>query len=433
MGGRTQRKTFSERILKSPRYPSGRGELFLREGESPVYQLKIWIPSEQKELRRSLRTTDYETALIRAEEMINKIHGEIAVGAKIFGITLGQLVERYIEHRQKDVDQGEITRERLGTIRSQLRALLRVKSPSLKLSELDADSFLEWRHMRREDNPNVSKVTLRNEIATIGHMFKWSFDAKIQRHIPALRFEKIRIRGDEVGRRDMLTDGPDGEYAQLTKYFRTYCSAKECPDPEERYRREDVRDYILILANSCMRTGELNQLRWGDIKTLYPPAMDDAGLEVSLIKIEIRGETSKVRNSRTVIVRGGEYFKRIRKRRNGIFIDDDDFVFPNLDGTAPITDRQLYPHWYKLMEAIGIPKKDYKGNQGRQLSFYGLRHFAITRRLQDNSIFDVAQMSGTSSLYIEKHYAHPSDEVKADVALRNSPTRKRNTSNIDWE
>ena len=248
MGGRTQRKTFSERILKSPRYPSGRGELFLREGESPVYQLKIWIPSEQKELRRSLRTTDYETALIRAEEMINKIHGEIAVGAKIFGITLGQLVERYIEHRQKDVDQGEITPERLGTIRSQLRALLRVKSPSLKLSELDADSFLEWRHMRREDNPNVSKVTLRNEIATIGHMFKWSFDAKIQRHIPALRFEKIRIRGEDAS-------GTVGEEEAKRGRIQSQ-SRSQCEASGERARRGTAARSIYARFECHFRQGE---------------------------------------------------------------------------------------------------------------------------------------------------------------------------------
>ena len=120
-----------------------------------------------------------------------------------------------------------------------------------------------------------------------GHLAEWDrnhwtyvqavFRCEDQRHIPALRFEKIRIRGDEVGRRDMLTDSPDGEYAQLTSIF------------EPTVLRRSVRIRGLLPTRGCARlhfdtcelvyvTGELNQLRWGDIKTLYPPAMDDAGL-----------------------------------------------------------------------------------------------------------------------------------------------------------
>ena len=72
------------------------------------------------------------------------------------------------------------------------------------------------------------------------------------------------------------------------------------------------------------------------------------------------------------------------------------------------------------MNGIGIPQIDYDGDEGRQLSFYGLRHLAITIRLNDNSIFEVAEMAGTSSTYIHNHYAHQTEEMKKQAALKHS-------------
>jgi hypothetical protein len=86
------------------------------------------------------------------------------------------------------------------------------------------------------------------------------------------------------------------------------------------------------------------------------------------------------------------------------------------------------------MEAIEIPKNDYLGNTGRQLSFYGLSHLGINQCLKDNLIFYGTQMTGTSSLYIKKHYGHPSNDSKRSVALRHTKQFKIvSANNVDWD
>ena len=50
----------------------------------------------------------------------------------------------------------------------------------------------------------------------------------------------------------------------MVKFLRSYTS-KKIPDDEQRLERQKVRDYILTLSNTLMRTGELRQLRWGDV------------------------------------------------------------------------------------------------------------------------------------------------------------------------
>jgi hypothetical protein len=111
-----------------------RGEIYrmLRNGD--IYQCRIWLPTENKYLRRSLKTTDYETAIVWGEKLILKTHSDISSGKKIFGITLGGLVDEYLKLREQDVGAttNGITEGRLQTIKSQCRALLRTKSPDLR-------------------------------------------------------------------------------------------------------------------------------------------------------------------------------------------------------------------------------------------------------------------------------------------------------------
>ena len=70
-------------------------------------------------IKKSLETSDLETARNRAEEKVLETLQDISVGKQIFGITLGELVEKYLDYK-KDVllnkekkRQEEITIERI--------------------------------------------------------------------------------------------------------------------------------------------------------------------------------------------------------------------------------------------------------------------------------------------------------------------------------
>ena len=392
----------------------GRGEIYRMPRSGQVFQCRIWIQEERKYLRRSLRTTDYETAKQRGEKLVLEILSDVASGRKLFGISLGELVEKYLEWRQKDIG-SKITQGRFVTIRSQCRALLRIKRPETKVSELDENSFWDWRQMRLQDNPSVSPVTVRNETATIGQMFDFAYRNGYS-HIPKLYFRELRISKDEIGRRSSFRID---EYEELVKFLRVYTSKKSCNDDVERLERQKIRDFILILSNTLLRVGELRQMRWGDVLG-FEDRLDTTNRKVTVVQLNIRKETSKVRVGRTIWVRGGEYFKRLKTY--SVQTGSSDLLFTNRVGTHPLGTRELYKHWDVVMKGIGLDNY-----RERKLTYYSLRHFGITMRLKSEvPIADVAMIAGTSVAHIENHYRHIDDEVMFQSALKNfSPLRER--------
>ena len=386
----------------------GKGEIYRMLRSNDVYQCRIWVPSERKYVRKSLKTTDYETAKLKGEELIFKVLGEVAQGKKLFGITLGELVDKFLEYRREDAKNGVITEGRLTTIQSQCRALLRTKPRNLKVAELTENSFYEWRQMRLKDNPSITTVTIRNETATIGQIFDFAFRNGYS-HFPKMYFRPIKISRADVGKRDTFTIE---EYEEMVKFLRTYTSKKHCPDDEERTERQKVRDYILTLSNTLMRTGELRQLRWEDVLG-YEDRIDETGKKVCVVNLRIRKETSKVRRPRTIWVRGGDYIKRLKTYSP--FTEPTDLLFTNKTGTHQLGTRELYKHWDRVMNGIGI-----EDHSERKLSYYSLSHFGITMRMKSGvPIADVASVAGTSVSHIETHYRHIDDEVMIDSALRN--------------
>ena len=387
-----------------------RGEVYRMSRSGDVYQCRIWISTEKKYLRLSLKTTDYETAIGRGEKLILGTHSDISSGKKLFGITLGGLVDEYLKWRKQDVNvDGGITEGRFRTIKSQCSALLRTKSPDLRVAELNKNAFYDWGQMRRQDTPTITPVTIKNESATIGQIFSFAYREGYT-HIPKMLFREVKISKNDVGKRDIF-DREKGEYDRLTAFLRSYVSKKECPDPETRLERNKIRDYIYTLSNTCMRTGELRQMTWNDVLG-YQEVVDETGTNICLVKLRIRKETSKVRNERTIIVRGGDYIKRLRSYSP--YTEPDNFLFTNKTGTLQLGTRELYKHWDVIMRGIDIP--NYKE---RKLSFYSLRHFGITLRMDAGvPIADVAYIAGTSSTHIENHYRHVEDEMMVRGAKR---------------
>ncbi|MGB2401667.1 MAG: hypothetical protein ACPH7H_07710, partial [Porticoccaceae bacterium] len=197
-------KTYSEWLMEDL-HGKCRVELYLMGRSGDKYQVRIWLENERKYLRRSTKTSDLDSARSKAREIYLKVYSDIASGKKIFGITLGELVEKFIEYRREDVINGRITAGRLGTIESQCRALLRIKRPTLKVSELHKNSFYEWFNMRKKDNPSVTVVTVRNEQATINQLFRYAYRNGYS-HIPKMEFRELKISRGDIGRRDTFTD-----------------------------------------------------------------------------------------------------------------------------------------------------------------------------------------------------------------------------------
>ena len=388
----------------------GKGKLFRVPRSGDIYQFQMWIEAEKKYLRKSLKTKDLETAILRAEAIYLETNSDIRVGKKIFGLTLKEIVDKYLIYRQDDVLMKNITRRRLIVMRSQAQHFLDFKGKDTKVNSLNRTSCHEYELYRVKKYPNTQKVTIRNEKSTINAIMRYAY-ANGYSHIDKFSFRKTVIKGDERSRRNTFTLS---EYDHLVRFMRTYVSKKEYPlmKEQERLERLMVRDAILLLSNTMCRVGELLQLKWKDIIGIEKIFAKD-GKSISLVTINVRGEISKTRNARRVPVRGGEYIERMRKRAK--YTSPEDYIFCAVGKRTRPMPIWWYRHWKELMNGIGMP--DYKK---RKITLYSLRHFGITCRIRSKAMLsDIAKLAGTSAIYVENTYGHYDDDMLRDASLKN--------------
>lgn len=159
-----------KRISAQHKVLDGLATILRTKASGDVWQLQMYVQEEQRYYRKSLKTRDLDSALEMAREIGAELIGKRRAGIKIFGMSLRQLVDEWVEYKRSEVALGimaGITAERLITIRSQLKHLLEYKGADTKCSELGRDSLFEYRMWRRTQKSNVSDVTIRNEQATI--------------------------------------------------------------------------------------------------------------------------------------------------------------------------------------------------------------------------------------------------------------------------
>jgi len=381
-------------ITESHDILDGLAKVYRVKMSGEIWQFRMYVRDAKKSYRKSLKTRDLTTALERGRELGAKLIGDISVGKKLFGVTLNELVDAYVMERERDVKVGNIVAGRLVTIRSQLKHLIKIKGGSLKANAIDRNTLFDWRLLRQEQRPNVSPTTVRNEQATLNHMCGWAYRKGLI-EFERFNFETIRIKPDEFSSRDTFTLD---EYERLFTYMRSFTAKSRVPDEEQRKERMIIRDYVLISSNTLMRVGELRQLKWDDVIRIEDATKDDTGKTVTPVHIKIRGETSKVRATREIVTRGGNYFNRLQDTYGGV--SGDDLVFRRFDKNEKFGSRFWSRYWMLLMNGAKI--ENYKS---RNITWYSLRHFGISMRVNSgNNILDVSKMAGTSVGHIEKTY-----------------------------
>jgi integrase len=201
----------------------------------------------------------------------------------------------------------------------------------------------------------------------------------------------------------------DEEYRLLYKYlYKNYIAKSLKLDERQLAFRQLIRHWILISANSGMRSGEQRQLKWSDVE--LEDVKDEKGKTITLAKITIRKETTKVKKARVFHCRCGEQFKRLRELQTHRV--NDGLVF-STNGVSELDKSVLNKEWKKIMEEVGI-----QNYRERKIVPYSLRHYCITKRIESGkTLMNVAQMCGTSVAQIERTYYHLQTEVSRQTAL----------------
>ena len=388
------------------------------------WQMRMWLAKEGKYARFTLKTRNKSTAIDKAKLHYHELKAKELAGKTYFSITTKIGVERYLEQREKEVGQtAGIVIGRFKTIKTHLEHWLEFIGRDVKLKELertDCENYFLERAKGKKKLP-VSSITIANEQATINAMMKWLYKRN-ETHIDGFDFKKLpkTDKGEEANRRNTFTDA---EVERIVETLDEYIKNAEKGLKEEGNVQKAIGGYYLgISLISGMRRGEQLQLRWTDIDNELGNRSEV--LRYELIKIRVRGETSKVRQTRRFIVKDDKkYFLRLMKLQVKLLelgkmseakllgALDDRFVF-STNGTTTITTRAIGYHFDKILALAKISTND------RDLVPYSFRHYFITKRVNSNlPIASIAEMCGTSITQIEKTYYHTTEDKMVSNAL----------------
>jgi integrase len=391
---------------------------------SEYWQMRMWLTKEGKYARFSLKTRNKSTAIDKAKLHYHELKAKELAGKTYFSITTKIGVERYLEQREKEVGQAAgIVAGRYRTIKTHLEHWLDFIGRDIKLKELERTDcenyFLE--RTKGKKKLAVSSITIANEQATINAMMKWLYKRN-ETYIDGFDFKKLpkTDKGEEANRRNTFTDA---EVERIVTALDEYIKNAEKDLKGEGNVQKALGGYYLgVSLISGLRRGEQLQLRWTDIDNDL--GYREEGRKNELVKIKVRGETSKVRQTRRFIVKDdAKYFEGLMKLQIKLFelgkvaeskrlITLGDRLVFSTNGTTAITARAIGYHFDKILALAKVSTND------RDLVPYSFRHYFITKRVNSNlPIASIAEMCGTSINQIEKTYYHTTEDKMVSNAL----------------
>ncbi len=386
------------------------------------WHMRMWLLKEHKYARFSLKTRNKATAIDKAETHYLELKLLEKTGKTYFSKTTKMGVEMYLEERLKDVATQIIVKERFSVIRTQLNHWLSVIGKDTKLKELertDCENYFYERTKTKKSIP-ISQSTVENEQSIINAMMKWLYK-RGETYIDGFDFKKLKRvdRGADENRRGSFEER---EVEAIKFALSEYISDAEKDIETAGNLSKAVTAYYLGFSLiSGLRRGEQLQLRWCDVEDMEHT--EARAIAFDLIKVTVRGETSKVRKTRKLVVKDFGYYVGLMKLKRKVAGEKvkeadlrawlgEELIFTT-NGKTPITPRAIGYHFDKVLEKAGITHLD-----KRDLVPYSFRHYFITQRVNSHlPPAIVAEMCGTSITQIEKTYYHTTEQKMVSNAL----------------
>ena len=389
------------------------------------WQMRMWLAKEKKYARFSLRTRNRDTAIDKAKKHYHELMAQQLAGKTYFSMTAKQGVEEYIKQRTKDMEAGLIVKGRLGTIKTHLEHWLKYVGKDTKLKEMERTDCENYFHNRTKNKKKlpVGRTTVLNEQSSINAMMSWLFK-RGETYIEAFDFKKLpKIdTGDEKNRRNTFTDE---EIVLIRAELETYIKeGKKDLSLYGNLNKVVTAYYLLIAIITGLRRGEQLQLTWSDISWMEKQVKgEEEGDTFSLVKVTVRGSTSKVGKTRSFVVKDSDYFNdlfafqqpryvKANKDKKNATPFPKTLIF-SLDGKSPLTPRVILYHFDEILTRCEID-----GGDERDLVPYSFRHYFITDMINKGaSPTQVAETCGTSTAQIEKTYYHTTERKMIENAM----------------
>ena len=381
----------------------GRVKIF-RTG-SKVWQMQVWINEEKKYVRESLKTEEKDTAQRLAEERYIFLRAKVQSGERVFSIRATELRDRFLEYAEKQVAAGQLSQGRLNNIKTYTKHYIDFVGAQSQIQNIPVKKFKDYLAFRRQKKSDILATVVVNESITIKQMYRWAQSEGLMQQNYAIDFGSIKKPKDEAVRDSFTTD----EYEQLVLVSKNWHKrTKDGSTAEQRYYRQLINDFIIVMGNGGFRTQEARLLTWGDIKRIYGKG------EETYAEVVVRAETTKVRKTRTFEMRRGDVFHRRHEKTQ--YKEPKDFVFQMYQTKEVVNATKLYNTYNELIEEV---RKKYPQFDTTK-TLYCLRHFWITIRiLAGMNVYDIAKIAGTSLTQIQKHYDAASSLVTSKKMNKN--------------
>ena len=367
----------------------GRIRLYRTTHSGDVWQFQMYVQSEQRYVRKSLKTRDKGIAAERAESMFIDYRSKISRDEKIFSLTAKQLTEKYIEYETERYESGQIRLGRLSNIKTHSKHYLKFIGDTTRIQNFAGKEFRNYRGFRQKAKKDITMTAVLNELMTIQKMYSFAQKEGYIGVTYKVDYGEIRVGSDDAKRDGYTIE----EYTRLINFSKNY--SKKFRDSEDRYYKELTHLFILGMSHFGFRTGELLNLKWSDVELFKD----------NKVQITIRAENTKVNKRRVIQGLNGELFIRLKSLSS--FTKDSSFVFSMYSVDKQLTKKILYDYFNGLIRKVKAKYEDFDDTK----TLYSLRHFYITIHLMAEQLspYMLAKYTGTSLQQIQKTYDHVLD------------------------
>jgi len=152
----------------------GEVRLFHTTHSGDIWQMRMHVPSEQKYVRKSLRTRDKEVAIKLARAEYISVSAKVQNGEKIFSISAKDLRDQYLLYIDSLVRDNQISKGRAGNIKTYTKHYMEFVGSTTKIQNIKENQFQDYRSFRQKKIPGITMTVVVNESITIKQMYKWA-------------------------------------------------------------------------------------------------------------------------------------------------------------------------------------------------------------------------------------------------------------------
>lgn len=413
---------------------NGKVQLQLRNG---IYQARIYRgEGTRKYVWKSTKEREFEAACQKAMQFHAEIEYKKANDIPLVSPTFGKVLNEYVAMREAQHERGNYVRGKRKAAGQQtsvynLRQIKRKakfwheymgSTQMHKITNALLRDYVDWRRdyyhrMPAEKRPRNHKLnpadkTLQDETVFALSVLKWAAE---RGYISESKKLDAYYKADRTTARPHFTQA---DYATLIDTLQKRIAAAK---PSQRYMREMLLDYVLVLRESGMRVGELNSLRETDLTEFqdelgrrnYRLAVDGkTGKREVVLTAAAAPIIDRVLQRNAVMQRewdkAAQTAKKQTNRKQAVH---GNWLFRMADGNKIVS---LVDQFTAALNDAGMKQNA----AGEHYTLYSLRHtYAVEKLRSGVSVYALAKNMGCTVAIIESYYGKHATSVELATEL----------------